>query len=87
MFLQEKAMPIIHVDILAGRSLEQKRAYVKALTECSVKCLGCAPESVSVVLSDMSFEHYGRAGKLKVDELAEAGLTVAEYLAGKPKKG
>jgi 4-oxalocrotonate tautomerase len=80
-------MPVIHVEFLEGRSLEQKRAYVKALTECSVKHLGCMPENVTVVLSEMSFEHYGRGGKIKLDELAEAGLSVAEYHARETRKG
>jgi len=29
----------------------------------------------------MPFEHYGRAGKMKLNELAEAGLNVEEYHA------
>lgn len=79
-------MPVIHVDILEGRSVEQKRAYVKAMTDCSVEHLGCAQENVTVVLSEMPFEHYGRAGKIKLDELAEAGLSMAEYHAREAKK-
>lgn len=67
-------MPVIHVSILEGRSVETKRAYFKALTDASVACLGCKPESVSIVLSEMPPEHYARAGKMKLDELAEAGL-------------
>ena len=64
-------MPIIHVNMFEGRPIEVKRAYVKALTDCSVEILKCAPESVTVVLSDMSFENYGKAGKLKLDEMKE----------------
>ncbi|MCC8194524.1 MAG: tautomerase family protein [Deltaproteobacteria bacterium] len=81
-------MPVIHVSILEGRSVETKRAYFKALTDASVKCLGCRPESVSIVLSEMPFEHYARAGKMKADELAEAGLSVEAYHAREAgKKG
>lgn len=72
-------MPVIHVSILEGRSVETKRAYFKALTEASVNVLGCRPESVSIVLSEMPFEHYARAGKMKLDELTEAGISVDEY--------
>ena len=72
-------MPVIRVEILEGRSIDVKRAYIQALTECSVRCLGCKPENVTVVLADMAFEHYGRGGKMKLDELTEAGLTVEEY--------
>lgn len=74
-------MPVIYAHILEGRSDETKRAYIKALTEVSVKHLQCRPESVSVILTDMPFTHYGRAGKMKMDELTEAGLTVEEFHA------
>ena len=79
-------MPTIHVDILEGRSVEVKRAYIKALTDCSVDVLRCKPENVSIVLSEMPFEHYGRAGKMKLDELTEAGLTVEAYHAREAAK-
>ncbi len=79
-------MPVIHVSILEGRSVETKRAYYKALTEASVTCLGCKPESVSIVLSEMPFEHYARAGKMKLDELTENGLTVEAYHAREASK-
>ena len=79
-------MPIIHASILEGRSIDVKRAYIKALTDCSVEVLRCKPESVAVVLSEMQFEHYGRAGKMKLDELMEAGLTVETYHAREAEK-
>ncbi len=80
-------MPVIHVSILEGRSIEVKRAYVKALTDCSVEHLKCRPENVTIILSDMPFEHYARAGKLKSDEMAEAGLDTAQYHAREAKQG
>ena len=80
-------MPVINVSIFEGRSIEAKRAYIKALTDCSVEILGCRPENVTIVLSEMPFEHYGRGGKMKLDELTEAGLTVAEYHARERGKG
>ena len=79
-------MPVIHASILEGRSIEVKRAYIKALTDCSVEVLQCRPESVAVVLSEMPFEHYGRAGKMKLVELTEAGLSVEAYHAQEAKK-
>ena len=78
-------MPVIHVNILEGRSIEVKRAYIKALTDCSVEILRCRPENVTIVLSEMPFGHYGRAGKMKLDELTEAGLTIEAYHAREEK--
>jgi len=74
-------MPVINISILEGRSIDVKRAYIKALTDVSVDVLKCRPESVTIVLSEMPFEHYGRAGRMKLDELLEEGLSVAEYHA------
>ena len=56
-------MPVIHVSILEGRSVDTKRAYIKALTESSVTHLGCRPENVTIVISEMPFEHYGKGEK------------------------
>jgi len=79
-------MPVINVSILEGRSIDVKRAYIKALTDCSVEILKCRPENVTIVMSEMPFEHYGRAGRMKLDELLDAGLSVADYHAREAKK-
>jgi 4-oxalocrotonate tautomerase len=78
-------MPVIHVSILEGRSVDAKRAYIKALTESSVTHLGCRPENVTIVISEMPFEHYGKGGKMKLDELIEEGITLEEYHAREAK--
>ena len=60
-------MPIIHVELFEGRTLEAKRAYVKAVTDCTVEILKCKPETVTVVFSEMKTENYAHAGQLKID--------------------
>lgn len=57
-------MPTINVQLFEGRSLEQKRAFVKAVTEATCATLGCKPESVDVVLHDVSKENWATAGTL-----------------------
>jgi 4-oxalocrotonate tautomerase len=47
-----------------GRSLEQKRALVAALTDACVRTLGSAPDSVSVLLFDVPKHDWARAGVL-----------------------
>ena len=64
-------MPVMYINLLEGRSAEVKRAYVKALTDCSVEILKCKPEAVTIVLSDMQPVNYAKAGKLKLDETTE----------------
>jgi len=61
-------MPIIHVDMFEGRTVEQKRKLVAALTEAVVQSLGAKPESVHIVLQDMAKHDYAIAGVLAADK-------------------
>ena len=65
-------MPIIQVSLLEGRSVEAKRAYVKALTDCTVEIMKCPADAVTVILSEMTKENLAKAGKLRLDSDAEA---------------
>ena len=47
-------MPTIRVDLFEGRTPEQKKNLVKALTQACVDTLGSKPESVDVLLFDVS---------------------------------
>ena len=64
-------MPIIQVNMLEGRSVETKRAYVKALTDCTVEILKCKPEVVSIVLNDIQPVNSAKAGKLRLDDMGK----------------
>jgi 4-oxalocrotonate tautomerase len=55
-------MPTIRVEMLAGRTPEQKTALVKALTQAVVDSLGSKPESVDVLLYDIQREHWATGG-------------------------
>ncbi|WP_295008872.1 4-oxalocrotonate tautomerase [uncultured Dechloromonas sp.] len=57
-------MPTLHVELFAGRSAEQKRQLVAALTEATVRVLDCAPDAVDIVLSEVSREHWATGGVL-----------------------
>ena len=43
-------MPTINVQLFEGRSVEQKRAFVEAVTEATCRSLGCAPGSVDITV-------------------------------------
>lgn len=58
-------MPIINIQMLAGRTPEQKASLIKDVTEAVVKNTGASPEAVSIIISDMEKENYGLAGKVK----------------------
>ena len=63
-------MPVIQVDMFAGRSVEQKRTLVKALTDAFVNSTGARPESVQVILRDIDKQDWGIAGELASDRAA-----------------
>ena len=55
-------MPTIRVDMMEGRTPEQKTALVKALTQAVVESLGSKPESVDVLLYDIKRENWATGG-------------------------
>ena len=61
-------MPRITVQMIEGRTIDQKRKMVEELTE--VICRNCnVPEtSVSILFQDMRREDFARNGKLVCDE-------------------
>ena len=60
-------MPTINVQLFEGRTVEQKRAFVKAVTEVSIATLGCSAESVDIIIEDVKRENWATAGKLCSD--------------------
>lgn len=61
-------MPIVQIDLFAGRSLEQKRLLVEKVTRAITESIGAPAESVSIIIREMSKENCAKAGKLAVDE-------------------
>ena len=61
-------MPIIRVEMRAGRSLEQKRELVEVLTRETARIAQCAPESVYIVIQDVEKENWGAGGRLCFDK-------------------
>lgn len=57
-------MPIIHVHMFEGRTLEQKRKLVTAMTDAVVKSLEVKPESVHILLHEGSKNNLSVAGVL-----------------------
>jgi 4-oxalocrotonate tautomerase len=70
-------MPIIKVEMFAGRSREKKRALAKALTDAFVESCGGTPQSVQIVIADIAKEDWGIGGALAVDLYPDAMATPA----------
>lgn len=61
-------MPLVHIELIEGRSREQLRNMVQDVTEAIAKNTGAPKEHIHVVLSEMAKEHYAVGGVLKADE-------------------
>jgi 4-oxalocrotonate tautomerase len=61
-------MPIIRLEMHPGRTLDQKRAFVREVTRVVVETLNCPPESVDVVINEIAREDWAKAGKLVADK-------------------
>ncbi|MGK9066576.1 tautomerase family protein [Stutzerimonas chloritidismutans] len=55
-------MPIVRVELLPGRSPEQKAQYAKRVTELAVDILGCPLEAVDVLFIEVQGHDWARAG-------------------------
>ncbi len=60
-------MPLIHVSLFEGRSIEQKREYAKVVTAETARILKCAPEAVDIIFEDVKKSDWASAGKLASD--------------------
>jgi len=57
-------MPLIQVDMFEGRTDEQIKIYVRALTDTTCQLLGCTPEDVTIILRDVPRSRWSIGGNL-----------------------
>lgn len=57
-------MPTYHIELFEGRSVEEKRKLVEAVTRVTTEVLGSSPESVDIVITDIKRENWATGGKL-----------------------
>jgi 4-oxalocrotonate tautomerase len=56
-------MPIVQVNMMEGRSDEQKEALIQAITEACYQAVGAPRETVRVLLNEMPKQHFGIGGQ------------------------
>src|SRR6218665_152838 len=61
---QESAMPTYHIEMMEGRTVEQKKKLVEEITRVSVQVLGGSPEAVDILITDIKRENWATGGKL-----------------------
>jgi 4-oxalocrotonate tautomerase len=57
-------MPSIRVDMFEGRSPEQKKQLVEAITQAVVDTLKCSPDAVDILLNEVSRANWATGGTL-----------------------
>ncbi len=57
-------MPTYHVEMIEGRTLEQKKKLVHEITRISVEVLGGSPGSVDVIITALKADNWATGGKL-----------------------
>jgi 4-oxalocrotonate tautomerase len=57
-------MPSYHVEMMEGRTIDQKKKLVEAITRVSVEILGGVADSVDVIITDIKRENWATGGKL-----------------------
>ncbi|MDR3563931.1 MAG: tautomerase family protein [Negativicutes bacterium] len=61
-------MPFVNIQMLTGKTVEQKAALAKAITDAFVEIAQSKPEAVAVIFTDLQKTDLAKAGKL-VSEL------------------
>lgn len=61
-------MPIVQIELLEGRTLEQKKLMVEKVTQAIVESAGAKPENVTIIIREMAKENYANAGVLSSEK-------------------
>jgi len=60
-------MPLVTINMLSGRTLDQKRQMAKDVTEAIVKNVGCPDTAVQIMINEVESQNLAQAGKLFCD--------------------
>lgn len=61
-------MPLVEVHLLEGRTDEQKKALLAAITRAVQESIGASPESIRVWIQEFRRTEYMAAGVLAADK-------------------
>ncbi len=60
-------MPVVTIQMYEGRTIEQKRELVAAITEAVARIAKTTPEATEVIIQDIPRHNWAQAGKLASD--------------------
>ena len=64
---EELIMPIVQIELLQGRTVEQKRKLAEKVTEAIAESISCPRDAVSIIIREMAPEHFAKGGILRID--------------------
>ncbi len=60
-------MPVVTIQMWEGRSVEQKRELVKAITKAMVDIAGASADKTTIIIQDVPKANWGMSGALASD--------------------
>lgn len=66
-------MPIIQVNILEGRSQDQKENMINKITNAVAETLNAPAETVRIIINEMKLENFAVNGESKLKKGKEKG--------------
>jgi 4-oxalocrotonate tautomerase len=63
-------MPVVRVEMLAGRSRDQKREIAETFTRELARVARCGPEHVQIIFTDVERQDWALGGALADEETA-----------------
>lgn len=60
-------MPVVQIEMIKGRTLQQKRDMVQKVTDVLVETIQCKKEAVTIVIREVDKENIAKAGVLHSD--------------------
>lgn len=67
-------MPNIRVELLAGRTADQRRDFASQVTQAAVEALGARQQDVRILFEEITADHVANGGVLASDDASRAGV-------------
>jgi len=71
-------MPNMRVELLSGRTPEQRRRFAEEVTRAAVEELGARQQDVRILFEEIAADHVANGGVLASDDPSRAGV-VAKF--------
>jgi 4-oxalocrotonate tautomerase len=66
--VEEAAVPVVHIEMWEGRTVEQKQLLAREITEVLHRVTGCDPTTVRILIREYSPDNWAIGGSLQSDQ-------------------